>query len=76
LDKLRQRARDIESVDRGSRLLNPFPTIAKPADKRDIEKIFDKALKRPDCKDEYANMGLAAVVPLVRDAIKGNGCKW
>jgi hypothetical protein len=74
LDSLRQRARSIDSES--ARTLLPFPTVAKPADKRNIEKIFDKALKRPDCKDEYANMGLAAVVPLVRDAIKGDGCKW
>jgi|GEM_PF-5094919 len=76
LDKLRQRAREVAIEGSGPRMLLPFPTVAKPADKRDIEKIFDKALKRPDCKDEYADMGLAAVVPLVRDAIKGTGCKW
>ena len=76
LDKLRQRAREVAVEGSGPRMLLPFPTIAKPAEKRDIEKIFDKALKRPDCKDEYADMGLAAVVPLVRDAIKGTGCKW
>lgn len=76
LDSLRQRARTIDSESGNARTLLPFPTVAKPAEKRNIEKIFDKALKRPDCKDEYANMGLAAVVPLVRDAIKGDGCKW
>jgi hypothetical protein len=76
LDRLRQRAREVAVEGSGPRMLLPFPTVAKPAEKRDIEKIFDKALKRPDCKDEYADMGLAAVVPLVRDAIKGTGCKW
>lgn len=41
-----------------------------------MEKIFDKALKRPDCKEEYTALGLAAIVPLLRDAVKGDGCKW
>jgi hypothetical protein len=54
----------------------PFPTVAKETPKKDIEKIFDKALKRPDCNDTYADLGLAAVVPLARDAVKDGGCKW
>jgi hypothetical protein len=54
----------------------PFPTVAKEAPKKDMEKIFDKALKRPDCNEAYAEYGLAAVVPLVRDAVKEGGCKW
>jgi len=76
LDRLRQRAREVASEGDGQRTLLPFPTIAKEVPKHNIEKIFDKALKRPDCKDEYANFGLAALVPLLRDAVKGDGCKW
>lgn len=76
LDSLRGRARQLTADGEASRRALPFPTVAKDTPKRDIEKIFDKALKRPDCKEEYANMGLAAVVPLVRDAVKGDGCKW
>ncbi len=76
LDNLRSRARQLAAEGAESRRMLPFPTVAKEIPKRDIEKIFDKALKRPDCKDEYANMGLAAIAPLVRDAIKGDGCKW
>jgi hypothetical protein len=60
----------------GSRALLPFPTVAKEAQKKDMEKIFDKALKRPDCKEAYADLGLLAVVPLLRDAAKDGGCKW
>ena len=41
-----------------------------------MEKIFDKALKRPDCNEAYSDLGLAAVIPLVRDAVKDGGCKW
>ncbi len=76
LDRLRQQAREVAVERSGPRMLLPFPTVAKQAEKRSIEKIFDKALKRPDCRDEYVDMGLAAVVPLVRDALKGTGCKW
>ncbi len=76
LDSLRQRARELSAEGAGRRTLLPFPTVAQEAPKRNIEKIFDKALSRPNCKDEYANLGLAAVVPLVRDAVKGDGCKW
>jgi hypothetical protein len=76
LDALRRQAREVAREGSGPRTLMPFPTVAKEATKKDMEKIFDKALKRPDCKEVYADLGLAAVVPLVRDAVKDGGCKW
>ena len=76
LDALRNRARAIASEGSGPRTLLPFPVAPPVAVKKKIEQIFDKALKRADCKDVYAEMGLAAVVPLVRDAITEKGCKW
>jgi Meckel syndrome type 1 protein len=76
LDQLRRQARDVAKEGGGSRALLPFPTVAKEAQKKDMEKIFDKALKRPDCKEAYADLGLLAVVPLLRDAAKDGGCKW
>jgi hypothetical protein len=80
LDAARKSAREGASESRGERTgprtLLPFPTAPKPVEKSDMTKIFDRALKRPDCKDAYADLGLAAVVPLVRDAIKQDGCKW
>jgi hypothetical protein len=80
LDAVRKSAREGSSEPRnersGPRTLLPFPTAPKPPVKSDITKIFDKALKRPDCKEAYSDMGLAAVIPLVRDAIKQDGCKW
>ncbi len=76
LDALRNRARVITSEGSGPRTLLPFPVAPPVALKKKVEEIFDKALKRADCKDAYANMGLAAVVPLVRDAITDKGCKW
>ncbi len=76
LDALRNRARAISSEGSGPRTLLPFPVAPPVAVKKKVEEIFDKALKRADCKDAYAKMGLAAVVPLVRDAITEKGCKW
>jgi hypothetical protein len=76
LDAVRSRAREIASEGSGPRTLFAFPTVPKEAPKKSIEKIFDKALQRPDCKDAYADMGLAAVVPLIRDTIKNDKCKW
>ncbi len=80
LDAARKSAREGGNESRnersGPRTLLPFPTAPKAAVKSDITKIFDKALKRPDCKEAYSDMGLAALIPLVRDAIKQDGCKW
>jgi len=76
LDALRRQAREVGREGGGPRTLLPFATVAKEPPKKDIEKIFDKALKRPDCKDAYSDLGLAAVIPLVRDAVKDGGCKW
>jgi len=79
LDAVRRRARELASDGAGPRTLLPFPTV-KPKDdvktRTETQQAFDKALKRPDCRDAYANMGLAAVVPLVRDALSEKGCKW
>ena len=76
LDQLRRQARDAARDGSGSRALLPFPMVAKEAPKKDMEKIFDKALKRPDCKEAYSDLGLLAVLPLIRDAAKDGGCKW
>jgi len=76
LDALRRQAREVAREGSGPRTLLPFATVAKEPPKKDMEKIFDKALKRPDCKDAYADLGLAALIPLVRDAVRDGGCKW
>ncbi len=36
---------------------------------------LDKA-GREDCRKAYGGAGLLAVVPLLRDAVSGKGCKW
>ena len=76
LDAMRNRARNMRSEGSGPRTVFQFPTPPPEAIKSKDAKIFDKALKRPDCRDAYAGLGLAAVVPLVADAITNKGCKW
>lgn len=76
LDQLRRQARDVARDGADSRALLPLPMMAKEAQKQDMEKLFDKALKQPDCKEVYSDLGLLVVVPLLRDAAKGSGCKW
>ena len=76
LDTLRQRARDLAAQGTGPRTVLPFPTSPKPPPKTKAQQAFDKALQRPDCKDAYADMGLAAVLPLVWDSVTNKGCKW
>jgi hypothetical protein len=47
----------------------PEPAKSKLAE--DVEKA-----QKPDCRNAYSNMGLAAAAPLVRDALTGQGCRW
>lgn len=76
LDALKDRARAITREGTGPRTVLPFLTAPKPPPKSAVQQAFDKALQRPDCKEAYANLGLAAVIPLVRDAVTEKGCKW
>jgi len=32
--------------------------------------------RRNDCRSAYAAMGVLAVLPLLKDAVTGSGCKW
>ena len=77
LDSIRRRAREIAEGDAASLRNKPPLNLKSAEDTRTKEqKAFDKALKRPNCREAYTDMGLAAVVPLVRDAVSENGCKW
>lgn len=75
LDAVRKRAREINS-GAGSRTLFAFPGTPPQKPKSREQQAFDKALKKNDCRDAYADMGLAAVVPLVLDSVREGGCKW
>jgi hypothetical protein len=46
-----------------------------PETKSKLTEGIEKAAK-PDCRQAYAGMGLAAVVPLAIDAARDKGCKW
>ena len=74
LDAVRRRAREIGSS--GPRTVFPFPVAPQPVPKTKVQEAFDKALKKNDCRDAYADMGLAAVVPLVLSAVREEGCRW
>lgn len=76
LDAIRRRAREINSSGTGPRTVFPFPGNPPQKPKSREQQAFDKALKKNDCRDAYADMGLAAVVPLVLSAVREDGCKW
>lgn len=76
LDAVRRRAREISGGGSGPRTVFPFPVAPQQKPKSREQQAFDKALKKNDCRDAYADMGLAAVVPLVLDAVREGGCKW
>ncbi len=74
LDAVRRRAREIGGS--GPRTVFPFPVVPQPVPKTKVQEAFDKALKKKDCRDAYADLGLAAVVPLVLSAVREDGCRW
>ena len=55
----------------------PPPTIDPVRDSRMEAEARDAARPNPhDCRVAYAGMGLLAILPLVKDAVTGSGCKW
>ncbi|EHR69466.1 hypothetical protein BurJ1DRAFT_0584, partial [Burkholderiales bacterium JOSHI_001] len=75
LELARPRGGEISSSRSGTGVLQLMPRPPEVKDKlaRDIENAA-----RKDCKDAYAGAGLLAVVPLARDAVRGDnkGCRW
>lgn len=57
-----------------SGVLRVMPRPPEPP-KTKLAEELEKAQK-PDCRHAYGNMGLAAVAPLARDALTGQGCRW
>ncbi len=49
-----------------------------PHPPEDNSKLADDIAKaaKPDCRKAYGSLGLAAVVPLVVDALREKGCRW
>jgi hypothetical protein len=52
-----------------------LPVLPAVPPKSKLAEDIEKAGK-PDCRNAYSGMGLLAVVPLARDAVKDNGCRW
>ncbi len=73
LDLARPRGGEITSNQGPRRLFQMMP--APPETKSKLSESIEKAGKT-DCRQAYAGMGLAAVVPLVLDAARDKGCKW
>jgi len=70
----RQRAREIASGEGSRRVIN-LPLPVPPEKKSKEAQAIDKA-GRPDCRTEYADLGLLAVPALLANAITDTGCKW
>lgn len=56
-------------------VLRVLPRPPEPAAKSKLAEGLEKAQK-PDCRQAYSAMGLAAAAPLARDAVTGDGCRW
>lgn len=75
LDTMRRRAGEIARQGTGNRALLPFPMPPLPEKKSKLEDALDKA-RKPDCRDAYKELGLAAVVPLIANEFGEGNCRW
>jgi hypothetical protein len=75
LDAIRNRAGQMAREGSGNRALLPFPMppVAKPKSK--LETAIEKA-RKPDCKEAYKDLGLAAIVPLIANEFGEGNCRW
>ncbi len=75
LDAIRKRAGELARSGAGNRAVLPFPMPPVPERKSKIETALEKA-RKPDCRTAYANLGLAAVVPLIANEFGEGTCRW
>jgi hypothetical protein len=55
----------------------PPPTLDPGREMREEQLARDIARsRRNDCRSAYSGLGLLAVLPLLKDAVTGSGCKW
>ena len=55
----------------------PPPTLDPGREMREEQLARDVARsRRNDCRSAYSGMGPLAVLPLLKDAVTGSGCKW
>jgi hypothetical protein len=75
IDMMRKRAGELGRAGSGNRAALPFPMPAVPERKSKMEDLIDKA-RKPDCREHYKSLGLAAVVPLIANEFGEGKCKW
>jgi hypothetical protein len=59
----------------GNRALLPFPMPPQPERKTKEQIAIEKA-RKPDCRDAYKELGLAAIVPLLANEFGEGKCRW
>jgi hypothetical protein len=74
-DAFRKRAGELAREGMGQRapLAFPLPPVEKPKSK--LEAAIENA-RKPDCRDAYKGLGLAAVVPLIANEFGEGTCRW
>ena len=75
LDAMRKRAGELARAGTGNRAILPFPMPPVPEKKSKMETAIENA-RKPDCRTAYANLGLAAVVPLIANEFGEGSCRW
>lgn len=74
LDAMRRRAGQLGREGGGRSVLPfPMPPVAPPKSK--MEKAIENA-RKPDCRDAYKALGLAAIVPLIANEFGEGNCRW
>ena len=75
LDAIRIRAGELGRQGTGNRALLPFPMPPVPDRKTKMETAIENA-RKPDCRKAYAELGLAAIVPLIANEFGEGKCRW
>ena len=75
LDAVRKRAAEITRQGTGNRAALPFPMPPVEKPKTKMEKAIENA-RKPDCREAYKALGLAAVVPLIANEFGEGTCRW
>ena len=74
-EALRKRAGELTREGMGQRALLPFPLPPVEKPKSKLEAAIENA-RKPDCRDAYKGLGLAAVVPLIANEFGEGTCRW
>ena len=74
VDAMKRRAGQMARGTGNSALL-PFAMPAVPPKKSKMEQAIENA-RKPDCRTAYAELGLAAIVPLVANEFGEGNCRW